>query len=321
MINGIAESVAPQSQSNPFDLGDSRAYASWRTRKLAEHARRASDLIVDVDDPGALTEAERQALLASCGRWNMAVYRARRVRADKAVMHALARQIGLQRLDGNWLADEDGVSSIAVNDATGDLRGAFIPYTDRPLQWHTDGYYHPASRRICAMVLHCVRPAAAGGGNALLDHELAYIAVRDASPRWLRALMAPDAMTIPARTDEHGVARPPICGPVFSVDDADGSLHMRYTARKRSIEWKADIATQEAAAFLDRLLGEDNPYVLRLRLDAGMGLVTNNVLHERSGFGDDPARPRLLYRARFLDRVAPSAAAVAPSGGGVWPSG
>ena len=38
---------------------------------------------------------------------------------------------------------------------------------------------------------------------------------------------------------------------------------------------------------------------------AGMGLVGHNVLHDRSAFHDDPLRPRLLLRARFLDRVAP----------------
>jgi len=27
------------------------------------------------------------------------------------------------------------------------------------------------------------------------------------------------------------------------------------------------------------------------------------VLHARSAFRDDPARPRLLYRARYYDRV------------------
>jgi hypothetical protein len=55
--------------------------------------------------------------------------------------------------------------------------------------------------------------------------------------------MAPDAMTIPARTDEDGVARPAQSGPVFSVD-VQGALHMRYTARTRSIAWKDDDATR-----------------------------------------------------------------------------
>ena len=30
----------------------------------------------------------------------------------------------------------------------------------------------------------------------------------------------------------------------------------------------------------------------------------HNVLHDRTAFTDDPVRPRLLYRARYLDRVA-----------------
>jgi hypothetical protein len=89
---------------------------------------------------------------------------------------------------------------------------------------------------------------------------------------------------------------------VFSVD-AGGRLHMRYTARTRSIEWKDDAATRAAVAALEALLAE-SPCVLHARLDAGMGLVCNNVLHDRAAFVDDPLRPRLLYRARYLDRVA-----------------
>ena len=49
--------------------------------------------------------------------------------------------------------------------------------------------------------------------------------------------------------------------------------------------------------------------MLRVRLQAGMGIVGHNVLHERSAFEDDPARPRLLLRARFLDRIRPAEAA------------
>lgn len=308
----LIDAAAPPADS-PFDLdGDTAAYRRWRADKLARRARRAEELIVDIADPRVLTPAERHALLQRCERWNMAVYRTPPERCDKDGMRALAAQLGLVRLDANWLADEDGLSSITVREAgavvPGESGGAFIPYTDRPIKWHTDGYYHPAERRIRAMVLHCVRPAARGGVNALLDHELAYIALRDASRRWLRALMQPDAMTIPAREDADGVARAAQSGPVFSVDAADGALHMRYTARTRSIEWSNDTATREAAAFLERYLGDANPDVLRLRLEAGMGLVANNVLHDRSAFVDDPARPRLLYRARYIDRIVPATA-------------
>ena len=297
-------SAVLQARLSPFDLDNEATYAAWRATKLAQRALRAADLIVDVGNAAALTAVERSALLRACARWNMVVYRSHCGAQHKDVALALGRQLGLRQLDGNWLADEDGVSRITVSPATQD-RSGYIPYTDRPLGWHTDGYYHPQGQRIRAFVLHCVQPAASGGGvNALLDPELAYIALRDASPRWLRALMAPDAMTIPARDDAHGVARAAQAGPVFAVDDGDATLHMRYTARTRSIRWKYDVATLKAVDFLERLLSDDNPDVLRVRLEAGMGIVANNVLHARSAFVDDAAQPRLLYRARYLDRTA-----------------
>jgi hypothetical protein len=302
-MNAMLESAPRLRSGSPFDLDDHATYQAWRAAKLANRARGVDDLIVEVGDPQALGAHEREALLQRCAAWNMAVYRSPRGVQDRDTPRAIGRQLGLVRLDANWLADEDGISSIAVSQCS-DGRGGFIPYTDRPLKWHTDGYYHPPQQPIRAMLLHCARPAARGGVNALLDHELAYIALRDASPRWMHALMADDAMTIPAREDEAGTARPAQSGPVFSVDPCDGALHMRYTARTRSIEWKNDAATLEAVAFLERVLADDNPDVIRLRLEGGMGIVANNVLHDRSAFVDDPARPRLIFRARYLDRVA-----------------
>ncbi len=304
--------------ASPFDLSDAAAYRRWRDAKLAACPRDAGELIVDVADPFALTPRERDALLERCARTNMAVYRGPASAADASLPRALGRQLGLERLDANWLAEEDGISHIAVSDRSdGGGRGGFIPYTDRAIRWHTDGYYHPAGRRIRGMILHCVRPAAEGGVNALLDHELAYIALRDADPAHVAALMADDAMTIPAREDEDGaVARAAQSGPVFSLDEG-GALHMRYTARTRSIVWKADAATRAAVAALEAFLAGDAAPVLRLKLEAGMGIVANNVLHERTAFVDDPARPRLLYRARYLDRVA----ACGARGDAAWRNG
>ena len=108
-------------------------------------------------------------------------------------------------------------------------------------------------------------------------------------------------MTIPERTDALGVARAAQAGPVFTVCD-DGRLHMRYTARTRSIAWKRDAATLAAVQALEAVLATD-PAILRNRLAPGMGLLCANVLHDRSGFLDDPARPRLLYRARYYDSL------------------
>jgi hypothetical protein len=116
--------------------------------------------------------------------------------------------------------------------------------------------------------------------------------------------MAPDAMTIPANTESGEETRAASVGPVFSVDAA-GNLHMRYTARTRSILWKQDSVTQEAVQFLQNLLAGDSPYVFRHRLAAGQGLICNNVLHNRTGFTDDKDKgiARIVYRARYYDRI------------------
>jgi alpha-ketoglutarate-dependent taurine dioxygenase len=288
--------------ANPFDLEDAVAYRRWRDWKLACRPARIEDVLVDVGDARELAPPELKALRLRITLCGFALYRSERGVDDKALPRLLGAQLGLRRLDANWLADEDGISRITVS-GQADGHGGFIPYTDMPIRWHTDGYYHPQQRRIRGMILHCVRPALRGGENTLLDHELAYIALRDISTAHVRALMQPDAMTIPERADENGVARAAQAGPVFSVDER-GGLHMRYTARTRSIQWKDDGPTRAAVARLEALLGDPHfPGMLRVRLQTGMGLVGHNVLHDRSAFHDDPLQPRLLLRARFLDRV------------------
>lgn len=288
---------------SPFDLDQPEVYARWRATKLASYPKRVEELIVDVADPRSLSESERNAILALCARANMAVYRSPVTVEDKELPRLLGRQLGLHRLDANWLADEDGISQIAVSqDEGGAPRADFIPYTNRPIKWHTDGYYHPQARRIEGMILHCVRAAGEGGLSGLADHEMIYIALRDTNPGWVRALMASDAMTIPERTDDKGVARPAQGGPVFYLRP-DGGLQMRYTARTRSIAWKDDPLTRAAAAEMERLLASDAPWIFHLLLAPGMGIAANNVPHDRTGFSDSPGRPRLLYRARYLDHV------------------
>ncbi len=287
--------------ANPFDPADAAAWQRWRDWKLEHAPRSAEELIVDVRDPRMLSPAEHAALAERIRRSNMAIYAGSAFEQDPSLARELGRQFGLERLDANWLAEEDGISEIKVS--AGGARQVYIPYTDRPIKWHTDGYYNPPGRLIRAMVLHCVRAAAEGGENRLLDHELAYLLLREADPAHVRALMREDAMLIPERTDEQGIVRPAQNGPVFSLGEA-GNLHMRYTARTRSIAWNQEPAVLAAVAALERLLADDaSPYILRARLEPGMGLLCNNVLHDRAAFIDDPAHPRLLYRARYLDRI------------------
>jgi hypothetical protein len=284
-----------------FDLADEAAYRIWRAQKLARFPRTLAELVVEVRDPRALSSGERQALLERCERANMAIYASPAGGdPDKEIPRRLGLQLDLRDLDPNYLADDDGISPLAV--AERGTRGEFIPYTNRGIKWHTDGYYNPGERTVRAVLLHCVERAETGGENELLDHEIAYILLRDRNPQHIRALMAEDAMTIPARIEGGRVERPTQAGPVFSVD-AGGFLHMRYTARAMSIEWKNDVPTKAALAALEDILGAASPWVFRGRLEPGMGLVSNNVLHTRTPFTDSPRHQRLIYRARYYQRV------------------
>jgi alpha-ketoglutarate-dependent taurine dioxygenase len=291
----------------PFDLADTSSYRRWREQKLDSAPRRIEDIVVALDDPRALSEAARAALLERCATANMAIYTSNTAgNVDKEIPRGLGLQLGLVHLDSHWLTDDDAISPISVRGA--EERGErkeFIPYTDKPIRWHTDGYYNVPERTVRGMVLHCVESAANGGENQLLDHEIAYILLRDENPDFIRALSQDDAMTIPPRMDDTGIARAAQPGPVFSVD-AQGFLHMRYTARSISIEWRADAATRAAVAALARLLATPTPWTLHGRLEPGMGLACNNVLHDRSGFIETPQKRRLLYRARYHERVTPA---------------
>lgn len=79
---------------------------------------------------------------------------------------------------------------------------------------------------------------------------------------------------------------------------------MRFSARKRNIRWRDDQVTREARQCLEEILADENGPVLRYRLQPGEGLISNNVLHNRTAFSDGKDQKRLLYRARFFDRVA-----------------
>ncbi len=284
---------------NPFDLNDDEAYQRWRERKLEDHPRTIEELVVEVEDPRHLTRAEHQALAERIARANMAIYAgATGEEADKEIVRGLGRQFGLERLDHNMCADDDAISSLEQADT--EPRTGYIPYTNRPIAWHTDGYYNELDRQILGLILHCVRPAAEGGANRLLDHEIAYILLRDENPEFIRALQHPEAMCIPPNVVDGVELRGWSCGPVF-MTAPDGSLHMRYTHRKRNIRWRDDETTRQAVAFLGSLLTAENPYCFEGRLGSGQGLICNNVLHTRSAFEENSRR--LLYRGRYFDRI------------------
>jgi len=293
-----------QSQAvfSPFSLENEDLYRRWCDIKLKDYPENLGDLLVEINDPRQLKESELDALKRLCRKTNMALYASNTgTDPDPNIPLSMGQRFGLDALNKNWLADDNGLTSLTVRNAG--PRQHYIPYTNRAINWHTDGYYNTAEKQIHSLNLHVVQRAASGGENALMDHEIAYILLREKNPDYIEALMAPNVLTIPARVEDGKIARHEETGPVFSITPT-GDLHMRYTIRVNNVIWTDDPLTKEALSYLEDILNGDSPYIYRGLLDSGMGLVSNNVLHDRAAFTDGAEHKRHYYRARYFDRLA-----------------
>jgi len=284
---------------HPFSLDDDAAYTHWKQHKLADYPTAFEQLVVSLADLTQLSDASRTAIKTCVDKTNMVIVSAPNP-PSKTLLQQLGAGFGLTRLDANLYAEDDAITALQVQ-VKPSRQQAFIPYTDKALSWHTDGYYNPAHQQIRAMALYCVAAAHDGGENTLLDPEMVYLLMRDENPAFIRALSDPNVLTIPAHIDEHGVSlRPDQAGPVFSV--IGGHLHMRYSHRKRNIHWQDSAVVTQALAFLDHLF-EHCPYRFKGKLACGDALLCNNVLHNRTAFKDQGAHKRCIYRARYYDRI------------------
>ncbi len=288
--------------NNPFDLNDTESYLRWREQKLATAPASADELIVEVRDPRALTPNEHAALAERIRRCNMAIYASSMHEADTDIPRLLGAQFGLVHLDANWLAGEDGISEIRVFD--NGTRQHYIPYTDRPIKWHTDGYYNPPERTIRGMVLHCVRNASSGGENQLMDHEMAYLLLRDEDPQHIRALDA-------SRCDDH---------------PGTGGRHRRRARRAERPGVLAGCAPEICTCAIPRAPAASNGNRMprRWQQSPHWNACWHPIRRMSSKPDSNPAWdccattccmtappsptmppiPRLLYRARYLDRIA-----------------
>ena len=284
---------------SPFVLDDNQAYQQWRVARQKYALPKIDDLLVHIDDPYRLSDEEQTAIMNCCDYFNMAIYQLNDSgMQDKSLVHALGKQLALVNLDANLRSDEDSVSSLEVRNQSGNQ---YIPYTNKALSWHTDGYYNYLDKQIYGIVMHCARPAADGGVNSLLNPEDVYIKLRETNPAYIEALIHPKAMTIPANIEAGKVIREAQTGPVFMVKP-DGHLHMRFSARKRNIVWRDTDDTVKAVEMINALMA-DETNVFKVALKAGQGIVCNNVLHNRTAFTDGEESGRLIYRARYYDAV------------------
>jgi len=283
----------------PVRARNEEAYARWRDRKLAARARSAADLVVEVGDPRALTPAEKARSSAAAGSTTWPSTRARhgpgQVRAPAPGRAARARHARHQLPRGRGRHHEH-----RRHRREGD--GGFIPYTTHRIRWHTDGYYNPPQLRIRAMLLHCVRDAASGGDTALLDHELAYLLLREDDPAHVAALMAPDALAIPARVDEEEWPDPKPRGRSSRRIPHGRPAHALHRAT-RSVAWKDDAATAAAAARLAAILdGDSGSFCARASCPAWARVQQRAPREERLRGRSRPPAPAV--RARYVERIA-----------------
>ena len=256
---------------------------------------------IEIETAAALKLHESTAIKERVLGSNLALYRCVRPEVTTAAdVLELCRQVGLKRLDRGSAANVAGLTRLQVTQSS--LK-RYVPYTNRELNWHTDGYYNPVDRRIRGMLLHCVAAAAAGGTSEFIDHAIVYTLLHHADPAYPIALCRDDAMTIPANRDAVNGYREARSGPVFWR--ASGQLNMRYTSRRQHIIWRDDPLTREAVAALGEILSERSDLILRRRLKPGEGILCNNVLHRRDAFDNTllESSNRLFYRGRFHDSL------------------
>lgn len=288
--------------SNPFDLNHDGAYRSWRKERLRAYPEKLTNLRIEIGRLATPSATERAAVLRCIGIYNMALIRTHPSQIEPESILEFGRALGLKTADSNLFADHRAVSTISPG-GSGE-RADYIPYTNKPLSWHTDGYYNSPENQVRAWTLFCAHASPSGGANLLLDHEIAYILLREASVAHIKALSHPQTFTIPANVKEGRIIRAESAGPVFSVRDS--TLHMRYSARSRHVQWRDTPEAQAARDAMDRLFSLASNYTFTHTLQPGEGLISNNVLHNRTGFpmASGSNVQRLLYRVRYTERVA-----------------
>ena len=142
-----ARAAARRSAARPFDPDDDRSYRTWRARKLDRYPAAGLPVVELARSARTDRGGARPRSLDAVAAPNMAIYASPLAgEADKEIPRRLGAQLGLARLDAQLARRRrrhqpgDG--------RRGRPRCDFIPYTNRPIRWHTDGYYNPPARRI-----------------------------------------------------------------------------------------------------------------------------------------------------------------------------
>ena len=269
----------------------SAEFLRWAEEKEKNIPQNTDGISVNIHDINNVKISEIAKIKEIIYKYNSCIYSSKVTLKNNTNLLKFVESVGMRTYDCNNIESNE-ISTITPLQNN---KINYIPYTDKSLNWHTDGYYDKKS--IFSWLLHCVNPAAQGGENYLLDHELAlreYVLRNDD----INNLMAEDALTIPESKD---TSRSEISTYIFSFKNQYKKLHMRFSMRKDNIGTspKANSAMTKLREIIENDCAK---YSLTYKLQKNEGIITNNILHGREAFKDDKVKRKLL-RIRSYERL------------------
>lgn len=274
-----------------FLSSKSSEFLKWAAQKENNIPKNINEISVEIKDINRATKNEISKIRSTLDKFNSCLYRSNRDLESNSCLLDFAKAVGMKTFDCNNIeANEISTISSIKNEKI-----QYIPYTNKALNWHTDGYYD--KKPLFSWLLHCINPADDGGENYLLDHELAmreYVLSYDD----IEILMNKRAITIP---ESQGSNRSEISTYIFSFDNDYEKLHMRFSMRKDNI--KMSDKTFTAMSKLTNVIENNcSKYSITYKLAKNEGILSNNILHGRNSFKDDKVQRKLL-RIRSYERL------------------
>ena len=269
----------------------SAEFLRWAEEKEKNIPQNSDGILVNIHDINNVKTSEIAKIKETIYKYNSCIYSSKIALKSNTNLLKFVELVGMRTYDCNNI-DSNEISTITPLQNS---KINYIPYTDKLLNWHTDGYYDKKS--IFSWLLHCVNPATQGGENYLLDHELVlreYLLRNDD----INNLMAEDALTIP---ESKETSRSEISTYIFSFKNKYRRLHMRFSMRKDNIGTSAK-ANSAVIKLREIIEGNCAKYSLTYKLQKNEGIITNNILHGRKAFKDDKVKRKLL-RIRSYERL------------------
>ena len=266
-------------------------FLTWAEEKERNIPHNIDGIKVNIHDINNVKISEIAKIKETINKCNSCIYSSKIALNSNTNLLKFVESLGMRTYDRNNIESNE-ISTITPLENN---KINYIPYTDKSLNWHTDGYYDKKS--IFSWLLHCVHPATHGGENYLLDHELAlreYVLRHDD----INNLMSEEALTIPESKD---TSRSEISTYIFSIKNQYKKLHMRFSMRKDNISTSPKAG--DAVTKLKEIIENDcAKYSLTYKLQKNEGIITNNILHGRKAFKDDKVKRKLL-RIRSYERL------------------